>query len=906
MQGNITLDRQAYQAMQFLKLQGETQDWIEAVLGKKFKSDDMYAELKSGQTLCKLMNTLFPGAIKKVHKSSFGAHQMENINFVLKTLAKMGMKEDELFEPGDLHDKKNMMKVFKCISTFANTIGGVNGAAKWKSRNDANFSVEQIDQWKKDYGNIEMEFKIEAGGDDNEEVELGPAKPDPVVKYDPSDFIVSETVTPKSLGVTLDELLKAVNKLDTFEEHADDKQQTASDCTDASLKAAQYAAQVLAMSKQSADKNQKKRLAKAYDDVDAANQRMVDAQNAYQEDPDDKATIKELHDACENMRRAAKGALDIASRRPAALASESDYPITRDVTNADIDVGLDELVKAVTTAKDKDGKKPLQTTEETEAASKKAAKFAAQIRRVGDQRAAAGDSNGAAYKDKMDAHADKISAANRRMVATNNEYVQNPDDKALARAHDEACDELIRAAQNAANDAKKQPPPPIKRAKASDFTISGKVTAADLDASLNDVLKSVKKVEGFRENAPAKTAGHTETACKRTAFLDAQLRAVAKDTKDPKLQKKLVAAYNDLEQANLELANANDVYTANDDDEANRKALTAACGNVKTKAAAAVDVAKQALESQKVKERPSEVQNVGNADIDAETTPLHFATLKGDMSAVRDLINKGMKVDATNAQGWTPLYTAAWVGNLELIRFFVKQGADVNVKNQEGWTPVFAAVAQGHKHVVKALAVDYKCDVNVQSNQGTTPLYHAAEGGRYSITKVLLDVGADTELSKKGSWKPIHGAVYNYHAKVTSLLIEHGAKLDVHNSELKDYTPLHIAISTKKPNLNVIEMLAAKADINAKNANGATPLHLAVMWGHEDVTNTLIKAGANLKIKNNKGRTALDVAVRNDHSSLANILAKKQGVSVPKLKKKKTVIGSIEAPDAPPPPPDQE
>jgi hypothetical protein len=33
----------------------------------------------------------------------------------------------------------------------------------------------------------------------------------------------------------------------------------------------------------------------------------------------------------------------------------------------------------------------------------------------------------------------------------------------------------------------------------------------------------------------------------------------------------------------------------------------------------------------------------------------------------------GMKVDATNAQGWTPLYTAAWVGNLELIRFFVKQ-----------------------------------------------------------------------------------------------------------------------------------------------------------------------------------------------------------------------------------------
>jgi hypothetical protein len=187
--------------------------------------------------------------------------------------------------------------------------------------------------------------------------------------------------------------------------------------------------------------------------------------------------------------------LDIASRRPAALASESDYPIKRDVTDADIDVGLDELVKAVRTAEDKQGKQPLQTTEETEAASKKAAKFAAQVRRVGEQRARAGDAAGQTYEAKMAAHADAIAAANRRMVASNNEYVQNPDDAALARAHDDACEQLIRVAQQAADDAKRAPPPPVKRATASDFTISGKVTAADLDASLNDVLKSVKKVE---------------------------------------------------------------------------------------------------------------------------------------------------------------------------------------------------------------------------------------------------------------------------------------------------------------------------------------------------------------------------------------------------------------------------
>jgi hypothetical protein len=30
-----------------------------------------------------------------------------------------------------------MMKVFKCVATFAQTIGATGKAAKWKSRNDA-------------------------------------------------------------------------------------------------------------------------------------------------------------------------------------------------------------------------------------------------------------------------------------------------------------------------------------------------------------------------------------------------------------------------------------------------------------------------------------------------------------------------------------------------------------------------------------------------------------------------------------------------------------------------------------------------------------------------------------------------------------------------------------------------
>ena len=153
-------------------------------------------------------------------------------------------------------------------------------------------------------------------------------------------------------------------------------------------------------------------------------------------------------------------------------------------------------------------------------------------------------------------------------------------------------------------------------------------------------------------------------------------------------------------------------------------------------------------------------------------------------------------------------------------------GADVDVTNNDGWAPLHAGVSQGHKEVARALVQEYDAKTNVMSNDGTTPLYFAAEGGRFSITRMLLDAGADVNLGRKDGWKPIHGSVFNYHAKVTKLLVQHGADINLANAELKNYTPLHIAVSTKRPNLKIIATLVGEdsIELGAKNKNGATPL----------------------------------------------------------------------------------
>jgi ankyrin repeat protein len=158
-------------------------------------------------------------------------------------------------------------------------------------------------------------------------------------------------------------------------------------------------------------------------------------------------------------------------------------------------------------------------------------------------------------------------------------------------------------------------------------------------------------------------------------------------------------------------------------------------------------------------------------------------------------------------------------------------------------------------------------------------------------------------LSGPHAWKPIHAATYNEFKKMTELLTERGANLSAQCKVLKNYSPLHILISTDKPPVDLVELLIKKkAPLDIQHESGGTPLHLAAFWGHLDVTKVLLNAGAKMDIKNEKGRTALDIAALYGHREVAETIAKKSGQPVPKLKEKKKKTTSMKAPVEPPNP----
>ena len=86
---------------------------------------------------------------------------------------------------------------------------------------------------------------------------------------------------------------------------------------------------------------------------------------------------------------------------------------------------------------------------------------------------------------------------------------------------------------------------------------------------------------------------------------------------------------------------------------------------------------------------------------------------------------------------------------------------------------------------------------------------------------------------------------------------------------------LHIAARKIAPNLALL-LLQRQANPNLTDENGATPLHIAVENGTEEVVQLMLDHGADTEIKNNHGNTALLAALstRRNEAMLSLLIEK--------------------------------
>jgi len=146
---------------------------------------------------------------------------------------------------------------------------------------------------------------------------------------------------------------------------------------------------------------------------------------------------------------------------------------------------------------------------------------------------------------------------------------------------------------------------------------------------------------------------------------------------------------------------------------------------------------------------------------------LFAAARKGDVAAVKALLDKGVDVNAKTRYGATALSYACDRGNIELVTLLIERGADVNTKDTfYGATPITWASNNGHTEVVKLLL-----DKGAKGVDGV--LMDAVESKNAAMVKVALDKGG---ISSATLTSALSAAAREKQTEITDMLKKAGAQ----------------------------------------------------------------------------------------------------------------------------------
>jgi len=120
---------------------------------------------------------------------------------------------------------------------------------------------------------------------------------------------------------------------------------------------------------------------------------------------------------------------------------------------------------------------------------------------------------------------------------------------------------------------------------------------------------------------------------------------------------------------------------------------------------------------------------------------LHMAIARGQVDAVRSLLDAGWPTDLLAADGLAPLHWALVRDDTAILSLLLERGSSIDVRSAEGVTPLMNAVQKRDVEKV-AFLLGHGADANARDQRGFTALHRAAEMGELRIVHSLLDHGA--------------------------------------------------------------------------------------------------------------------------------------------------------------------
>jgi ankyrin repeat protein len=120
----------------------------------------------------------------------------------------------------------------------------------------------------------------------------------------------------------------------------------------------------------------------------------------------------------------------------------------------------------------------------------------------------------------------------------------------------------------------------------------------------------------------------------------------------------------------------------------------------------------------------------------SNSTNLHIFAGQDDCGKMGYLLNKDVDPNVKNNYGWTPLHEASLKGKVNAVKMLLKYGADVDAKSRDKDTPLHDAVENNQCQVVELL-LEYGADLFAKNRHGADSIEIATQHGFQDILLVL-------------------------------------------------------------------------------------------------------------------------------------------------------------------------
>jgi ankyrin repeat protein len=190
--------------------------------------------------------------------------------------------------------------------------------------------------------------------------------------------------------------------------------------------------------------------------------------------------------------------------------------------------------------------------------------------------------------------------------------------------------------------------------------------------------------------------------------------------------------------------------------------------------------------------------------------------------------------------------------------------AALGARADGGDSPLLIALYHGRRDLAEVLTA-----------HGWRPdAFEAAALGDTERLRAALDAepSALTRFSNDG-WTLLHLAAFFGHVDALRLLLERGAGTGAVSLNGPRNTPLHAGVAGPAALDAARLLVAAGADVNARQNGGYTALHSAAQHGSVPLIDVLLDGGADPDLPTEDGRRAIDFARERGHAEAAAHLA---------------------------------